>query len=61
VETRKSGSLILARVDDGEDLFSNLEKIAEKYSLSSGIIICALGMLKNGVSISNLSKGSWQI
>jgi predicted DNA-binding protein with PD1-like motif len=34
-------------MDDGEDFFSDLEEIAKKYGLTSGIIVCALGMLRN--------------
>jgi hypothetical protein len=47
MKAKKSNNLILARMDDEEDLFSNLEEIAKKYDLKSGIIICALGMLKD--------------
>ncbi len=47
MELTKSGNLILVRMDDGEDLFNGLEDIARRCDLASGIIICALGMLRN--------------
>jgi predicted DNA-binding protein with PD1-like motif len=47
MEAIRSGDLILVRMDDGEDIFGNLEKIVEDYGLGSGIMVCALGMLKN--------------
>ncbi|MEM2214678.1 MAG: DNA-binding protein [Candidatus Nezhaarchaeales archaeon] len=47
VEAVMSDDLILVRMDDGEELFENLEKVSEEYGLSSGIIVCALGMLRN--------------
>lgn len=47
MELDRSGDLILVRMDDGEDVFVNLNAIAEKYSLKSAVIVCALGMLKN--------------
>jgi len=34
-------------MSDEEDFFDNLEKSVKKYSLKSGIFVCALGMLKD--------------
>lgn len=46
MEAVMSDDLILVRMDDGEGLFEDLERVAEDYGLSSGIIVCALGMLR---------------
>lgn len=45
--TKKVKDLLLVRMIDGEDLFSNLEKIVKKYKLKSGIVVSCLGMLRD--------------
>lgn len=48
----KSGedrSLIVAKFEDGEDLFESLSIIIEKYEIESGIVLTGIGMLRNFV------------
>ena len=48
----KSGedrSLIVAKFEDGEDLFESLSAIIEKYGIESGIVLTGIGMLRNFV------------
>lgn len=48
----KSGedkSLIVAKFEDGEDLFESLNTIIEKYEIESGIVLTGIGMLRNFV------------
>ncbi len=45
--TKKSENLIMTRMADGEDLFANLERVAKKYRMKSGIILGAVGQLKD--------------
>jgi len=48
----KSGEdigLIVAKLDDGEDLFSSIEDIIEKHEIRSGVVLSGIGMLRNFV------------
>lgn len=48
----KSGedkSLIVAKFEDGEDLFESLSTIIEEYGIESGIVLTGIGMLRNFV------------
>ncbi|MEE9224482.1 MAG: PPC domain-containing DNA-binding protein, partial [Thermoplasmata archaeon] len=48
----KSGedkSLIVAKLEDGEDLFESLGAIVEEYDIESGLVLTGIGMLRNFV------------
>ncbi|MEE9115851.1 MAG: PPC domain-containing DNA-binding protein [Thermoplasmata archaeon] len=48
----KSGedkSLIVAKFEDGEDLFESLGAIVEEYDIESGLVLTGIGMLRNFV------------
>lgn len=48
----KSGedkSLIVAKFEDGEDLFESLNTTIERYGIQSGIVLTGIGMLRNFV------------
>jgi predicted DNA-binding protein with PD1-like motif len=48
----KSGedkSLIVAKLDDGDDLFESLGSIIEAYDIKSGLVLTGIGMLRNFV------------
>ncbi|MFQ5883943.1 MAG: PPC domain-containing DNA-binding protein [Thermoplasmata archaeon] len=48
----KSGedrNLIVAKLDDGENLFESLEEIIEKHGIRSGLVLSGIGMLRNFV------------
>ncbi len=49
VESVKIDGLILARLMPDEDLFVTLKKIAKEYGVERGVIISAIGSLKNVV------------
>jgi predicted DNA-binding protein with PD1-like motif len=49
VEAVKIDGIILARLMPGEDLFAGLKKIANDHGIERGIIISAIGSLKNVV------------
>ena len=48
----KSGedkSLIVAKFEDGEDLFESLRAVIGKHGIESGIVLTGIGMLRNFV------------
>jgi predicted DNA-binding protein with PD1-like motif len=48
----KSGedkSLIVAKLEDGEDLFESLGSIIIEYDIKSGLVLTGIGMLRNFV------------
>jgi hypothetical protein len=46
-EAAKIGEVILARLMPGEDLFAGLNKIARDHGIERGVILSAIGSLKN--------------
>jgi len=49
VEEAKIDEVILSRLMPDEDLFSSLERIARDYGIERGVILSAIGSLKNVV------------
>ncbi len=49
MKSGEDGSLIVAKLDDGEDLFSSLEEIIEKHEIRSGVVLSGIGMLRDFV------------
>ena len=47
MKAREEGSIIFAKLDDGEDLFGCIEKICSEFKVSSGIILSNIGMLRD--------------
>ena len=47
VEEAKIEGVLLSRLMPGEDLFSSLERIARDYRIERGVILSAIGSLKN--------------
>ena len=48
-EEVKFGGMILFRLMPGEDLFASLKKIAQDHGIEKGVILSAIGSLKNVV------------
>lgn len=46
MESTEEKGIVIARLDEGEDLFSSIELLAEKHGLRSALIIFGIGMLK---------------
>ncbi len=42
-------SLVVAKLDDGEDLFESLEGLVKKHDINSGLVVSGIGMLRNFV------------
>jgi predicted DNA-binding protein with PD1-like motif len=45
--SKKSGDIIAIRMSDGEDFFTNLERVVIEHDVKSGIFLSGLGMLKD--------------
>ncbi len=43
----ENNDIIAIRMKDGEDFLDSLKEVMERYSVGSGIIVGAVGMLKN--------------
>jgi predicted DNA-binding protein with PD1-like motif len=43
----KEGDKIIARLDDGEDLFLKMRELVEKYNIDSAIVLGGVGMFKH--------------
>ncbi len=41
------GSLVMVKLSDGEDVFSNLQDVARIHKIGSGAILFGIGMLKD--------------
>ena len=46
MKTLKKDNIIVARLDDGEDVFQSLEAVFEKFKLTFGVVISGVGMLR---------------
>ena len=51
IEEIKLGGVILSRLIPGEDLFTSLKKIAKDHRIERGIIVSAIGSLKDVVFV----------
>lgn len=51
IEKAKLDELILSRLMPGEDLFAGLERISKEHGIERGMIISAIGSLKNVVFV----------
>lgn len=49
MKSSEDKSLIVAKLDDGEDLFRSLEGLVEKHEIESGLVVSGIGMLRNFV------------
>ena len=48
---KRAGDFIVARLDEDERIIENLEKVCSKEKVMSGVIISAVGALKEGTLI----------
>ena len=51
IEKVKLDELILSRLTPGDDLFASLKKIAKDHGIERGVILSAIGSLKNVVFV----------
>lgn len=51
IEEIKLGGVILSRLMPDDDLFASLKKIAKDHGIERGIILSAIGSLKNVVFV----------
>jgi predicted DNA-binding protein with PD1-like motif len=49
MKSSEDKSLIVAKLDDGEDLFKSLEGLVQKHDISSGLVVSGIGMLRDFV------------
>lgn len=47
VQSAIEGRYIIAKLEDGEEVFECIEKLIHEHGLSSGIILSGIGMLRN--------------
>jgi predicted DNA-binding protein with PD1-like motif len=47
LETAIDGNLIIAKLDDGEDLFEGIKSILAWHSVKSAVVLTGIGMLTN--------------
>lgn len=48
---KKSGDLIVIRLDEGERIIESLEKVCSEEKVGSGVVLSAVGALKSGTLI----------
>ena len=60
MKTAKIGDIIVIRLDDKEEIFSDLEKAFNKYKLHSAVIISAIGMMQKVKLGYFTGKGSYK-
>ncbi len=46
MKTFKEGKIIVARLDDGEEVFAGVEKIFKRFKLSFAVAVSGIGMLR---------------
>lgn len=49
MKSSEEKNLIVAKLDDGEDLFGALREIIRKHAIGSGLVLSGIGMLRNFV------------
>ena len=49
MKSSEEKNLIIAKLDDGENLFESLKEIIEKHGIKSGLVLSGIGMLRNFV------------
>jgi predicted DNA-binding protein with PD1-like motif len=49
MESSEEDGLIVARLDEGEDIFSDIEALSKKYYFRNALILSGIGMLENPV------------
>jgi predicted DNA-binding protein with PD1-like motif len=50
MESSEEKGLLIARLDDGEDVFASIDELSRKHDLRSALIISGIGMLE-GVTL----------
>jgi hypothetical protein len=51
LEYKRSGDIIVIRLDEDERVIENLEKVCSKEKVASGVILSAVGAMKKGTLI----------
>ncbi|HKZ48111.1 MAG TPA: DUF296 domain-containing protein [Thermoplasmata archaeon] len=46
MQSEEEGGLVLAKLDDGEDLFGSLKALAAKHRIESGTVLWGIGMVR---------------
>lgn len=49
MKSNEEKNLIVAKLDDGEDLFESIREIIKKHSISSAVVLSGIGMLRDFV------------
>lgn len=49
MESEEENGLIIARLDEGEDLMQGISGVAKKHGLENGLIVFGIGMLEDAV------------
>ena len=47
MRSKEDSGIVFVKLEDGEDLFESLSKVARKHGISSGIIVNGIGMLSD--------------
>ncbi|MCI0497783.1 MAG: DUF296 domain-containing protein [Thermoplasmata archaeon] len=47
MESARSGQVIVARLDDGEELLASVEAMASREAAGSALVVSGIGMLRN--------------
>ncbi|HID71490.1 MAG TPA: DUF296 domain-containing protein [Thermoplasmata archaeon] len=59
--SKEIGNHVVLKLTHGEDLFSSLEKAAEKHKMDSAIVLCGIGMLQEfELSFFDLEKKKYE-
>ncbi|MFQ6060847.1 MAG: PPC domain-containing DNA-binding protein [Thermoplasmata archaeon] len=49
MNSNEENSLIIAKLDDGENLFNSLREIIRRHDVGSGLVLSGIGMFRNFV------------
>jgi predicted DNA-binding protein with PD1-like motif len=47
MQSSADGSVVIAKLDDGDDLFASLDKLAAEHRIENGMVIWGIGMLRD--------------
>ncbi|HEV8595933.1 MAG TPA: PPC domain-containing DNA-binding protein [Thermoplasmata archaeon] len=47
MQSSLDGDMVIAKLDDGDDLFARLAELATKHGLPNGLVMWAIGMLRD--------------
>lgn len=47
MQSSDDGGFVIARLDDGDDLFARIDELSSKHAIESGMVMWGIGMLRD--------------